>query len=279
MKKTVSALLALLTCSLPHVEAQADELNYENFSTTSGLVLQGNAYPNEGVLRLTDAQAWSMGSAFSADPQNISSFSAQFSFRYTGSGREYGSADGVVFVIKNSLSDTGIDGGSMGYRGIANSIGVEFDNWYNPEYGDPPYHDNHIGINIGGSVNSVAIYNLNPATFNNTGTWYGWVDYNGTTLSASVNQTGIKPAEAMLSQVVNIPDVIGSYFGHVGFTAATGAAYQNHDILSLQYSPDDVGDFGDIDAVPEPSTIFLLGTGSAVIAALRRKQRHSRMAA
>lgn len=273
MKKTVSALLALLTSTLLQVEAQADELIYENFSTTSGLVLQGDAYPKEGVLRLTDAQAWSMGSAFTTDPQNISSFSAQFSFRYTGSGREYGSADGIVFVIKNSLSDTGINGGSMGYRGIPNSIGVEFDNWYNPEYGDPPYHDNHMGINAGGSVNSVAIYNINPAEFNGTGTWHAWIDYNGTTLSASVNKTGIKPAEAMLSQVINIPEVVGSYFGFVGFTAATGAAYQNHDILSLQFSSDDVGGFGETEPVPEPSSLLLMAVGSAALLRIQRVRR------
>ncbi|NTU53868.1 MAG: PEP-CTERM sorting domain-containing protein [Chlorobiaceae bacterium] len=266
MKKRVSASLTLLVCLALHGHAQAfDEISYDDFSTTSGLTLSGDAHKAGDVLRLTDAQAWSMGSAFGDAPQNIDNFNASFSFQYSGYGHEYGSADGIVFVIKSISSGEGVNGGSMGYRGIAHSIGVEFDNWYNPEYGDPANHDNHIGINTNGSVNSIAIYNINPAEFNGTGTWYGWVDYDGITLSASTNQSGIKPAEAMLSSVINIPEVVGSYTGLAGFTAATGAAYQNHDILSFQYTGNELGGFGG-EPVPEPSTLLLLSIGGAVIA-------------
>lgn len=271
MKKIFSALWVLLTCTGVHGKALADDLNYENFSTTNGLSLSGDAYQTNSVLRLTDAQAWSMGSAYTTDPQNISNFSASFTFRYSAHGHEYGSADGIVFVVKNTMSGDGVDGGSMGYRGIAQSIGVEFDNWYNPEYGDPPYHDNHIGINVNGSVNSIAIYNINPSEFNGTGTWRAWVDYNGTTLSASVNQSGIKPLTPMVSAIIDIPAIVDSQFGLVGFTAATGAAYQNHDILSLQFFSDDFGGF-EGEPVPEPSALLLTGVGAAFIATRMKKK-------
>jgi hypothetical protein len=268
MKKTVLASIALLTSlGLCNNAKAITVLNYEDFSTTSGLVLNGTAHTTGNVLRLTDAQAWSMGSAFSTTPVNVTNFSANFKFQYTGTGHEYGSADGIVFVIKNAASGTGIDGGAMGYLGIPKSVGVEFDNWYNPEYGDPGFLHNHIGINSNGSVNSIAIKDIYPTEFNGTGVWYAWVDYNGTTMSVSANNTGVKPATAMLSQIVNIPALVGSTNGLVGFTAATGAAMQNHDILSLNYSTNSM------QPVPEPSAVMLTGIGGALVAAKLRKKR------
>lgn len=277
MKKALLFILTLLICLGFHGYAQADELNYEDFSTTTGLTLSGDAYQLGSVIRLTDAQAWSLGSAFGADPLSIEAFNAYFSFEFTGYGHEYGSADGIVFVIKNAFSGEGINGGSMGYRGIANSIGVEFDNWYNPEYGDPAHLHNHIGIDTSGSVNSIAIYDLHPTEFNGTGVWHAWVDYDGMTLSASVNQSGVKPSAAMISEVIDIPEVVGSYFGVVGFTAATGAAYQNHDLLSFYYAPIDAGGFGG-EPVPEPSTLLLTAVGLRLAARLRNNKNVAKAA-
>jgi hypothetical protein len=272
MKKAQSYLQTILLCLCLSVHAYADELNYNDFSTTDGLVLDGDAYKTGSIIRLTDAEAWSMGSAFSADPLTIETFNAHFTFQFTGYGHEYGSADGIVFVIKSAYSGDGFNGGSMGYRGIENSIGVEFDNWYNPEYGDPAHLHNHIAFDTNGSVNSIAIKDLYPAEFNGTGTWHAWVDYNGMTLSASVNRSGIKPAVPMLSAIIDIPNIVGSAEGIVGFTAATGAAYQNHDLLSLYYAPIETGGFGE-EPVPEPSTLLLTGVGLSLAAWQRKKNR------
>ncbi len=77
-----------------------------------------------------------------------------------------------MFVIKNTASSgSNIDGlggvgGAMGYgttsretnehtsTGIGQSVGIEFDNWTNSQYSDP--NNNHIGIDVNGSLNSVA---------------------------------------------------------------------------------------------------------------------------
>ena len=151
----------------------------------------------------------------------------------------------------------------MGYLNTPKSVAVEFDTWYNSENNDPATKANHVGIDINGSVNSVAILEVSPQ-FNGSGKWYAWVDYSGGILSVSTNRTGIKPGTSMLSKAIDIPNIIGSSNALVGFTAATGTKYQNQDITAFQYD-------GNPAPVPEPSTYALMGIGGILAAAHLRK--------
>jgi hypothetical protein len=234
--------------------------------------------PN-GVLQLTDNSvsdpAYQIGSAYSTSPVGIETFNATFSFQYSGSAYARGSADGIVFVIKNPGSATsGGDGGGLGYgtiktgngsyTGIPNSVGIEFDNWYNSEVGDPSA--NHIGININGSVVSQATVDILPE-FNGNGPWYAWVDYDGSIMSVSVSQTNLKPGSAMLSyNIGNIQTLIDSPAAMVGFTGSTGWATQTQQVLSFDYNDPPL-------AVPEPNTVALLGVGGALVSLWKRRKR------
>jgi hypothetical protein len=278
MKKRATAALILFLCLLAGPNAQAGNI----LLTVDDLAPSGNASISGGVLQLTTTANNQLGSAFGG-PVPITNFSADFVFQYTGTIQSAGSADGLVFVIQNPASvNTGTPtGGSLGYAGIPQSVGVEFDNWTNPEYNDPLYAGqqyygpNHIGIDVNGSVNSISVLNLSAATngaadFNNGNTvfprtWHAWVDYNGSTLSVSANTSGVKPSTPQLSQVIDLGKVIGSTAGVVGFTGSTGWAGQTEKVLSFQFDPPG--------AVPEPSTVALLGVGGALASGYARMNR------
>jgi hypothetical protein len=238
---------------------------------------------SDGVLQLTDNNlidpTYQLGTAYSTSPVGIETFNASFSFQFFDTYHGHGSADGIVFVIKNPASSTsGGDGGGLGYgtittgmgsyTGIPNSIGIEFDNWLNAEVGDS--RNDHIGIDVNGSLFSQASLDISPE-FNGNGPWYAWVDYNGSVLSVSVSQTDSKPGSPMLSSNIgNLKSLIDSPVAMVGFTGSTGWATQTQQVLSFYYNDP---------PVPEPSTVALLGVGGALVSAWTRKKRQEKVCA
>jgi len=266
--------------------AQATTITFTDFSTPTGLQINANASApvtddlGNKVLRLTPALNGQHGSAFSTDAIPLdanASFSSAFKFRMTNphgyDGYGYG-ADGIAFVVQTLANNVGGGGGGLGYDGILNSVGIEFDTWNNGTIDGGS--SNHVGIDLNGSVNSVARINVSP-DMNNGSIWSAWVDYNGLTdlLEVRLAEGGSasRPLSSLLSYTVDLPTILGSSNAFAGFTAATGAANENHDILAWQfnstYKPIDVIGGN----VPEPTTVALLGIGLlGAIRFSRRKQ-------
>ncbi len=78
-------------------------------------------------------------------------------------GTNNGGADGIVFVLRGSLSSPyiGTGGGGLGFNGSgfsSNSLGVEVDTWYNGNYSDMAA--DHIGILKNGTVNHTSANSL-----------------------------------------------------------------------------------------------------------------------
>jgi hypothetical protein len=279
MKKQLLATLFMLGCLGITGQAQAlpmlKTITLDDITPTSGS--SATKLPG-GVLQLTDNNrsdpTYQIGSAYSKSTVGIGTFNATFSFQYTGTFSGHGSADGIVFVLKNPASATsGGNGGGLGYgtistdggsyTGIPKSVGIEFDNWYNSEISDPS--NNHIGINVNGSMVSQATHDIWPE-FNGHGPWYAWVDYDGSLLTVSVSQTNAKPGAAMLSyNIGNIQSIIDAPTASIGFTGSTGWATQTQQVMSLYYNQ--------FTPVPEPGTVTLLGVGGALVSIWTRKKR------
>jgi hypothetical protein len=245
----------LLTCGQVHAG-----VNFNDFSGTAGLTLNGNAAGNVNngidpnpVLRLAAAQTGQVGSTFTTLVEDIVTFSATFEFRITNPGGPHDGtdtgADGITFTIQG-IGDTALGGGgSLGYSGIGASVAVEFDTWNNGGGLNDP-GSNHLGINTNGGFGGATLA-VTPR-FDDGNLWYAWIDYDGTTLEVRVNQAGVRPVAADLSRVIDIPTTIGSTTAHVGFTGATGGAFGDHDIVNwnFNHNPDC------INAIPSVVTLW-----------------------
>lgn len=278
---------AYAACSLAVFAMQAHAsllINYPTFSSTAGLTLAGNATTSGAVLQLTSAGGGESGAAYSttAVPLGTSdTFSTTFQFQITNPGG-IDPADGITFVLAASPTGLGAAGGDLGYGGVANSVAIELDT-YNNGSGDGN-SSNHVAIDTSGVLTDTDLTNVYgiqtcdfgsatmyaaPGCLSNGDVWTANVSYNGTALTVSLSD----PAEATTftainAYLINIASLIGTNTAYVGFTAGTGAGYENQDILNWQLAntaqlpPPNT---------PEPGTMILLGTGMLGIVVLTRK--------
>lgn len=259
------------------LSARAD-FSYNDFSSTAGLQLNGSAAQAGNVLRLTPAVAGQSGSAFTTALTplgNLSSFSTYFQFQITDSGgitdEDGAGADGIVFVVQTQNNNAGGAGGGIGYQGVTPSVGIEFDtynNGNNGSVGDP--NGNHVGIDINGDVATpLADTVVEPTRFNDGNVWNAWVDYDGNLNNLEVrwSQSLVRPILPQLTKNVNLTAVLGQTNAYLGFTAGTGSAWGNQDILQWQY----VDEFAPI-LVPEPSSaLFAMGILGTILQYRRRR--------
>ena len=260
--------------------AGAAVISYPDFSSTAGLTINGNAAQVGNVLRVTPAIDGQSGSAFSTSTVSLASnasFSTFFQFQFTSPDQFFCDgigcgADGLVFVVQTVGNNVGGAGGGIGYSGIANSVGIEFDSWFNPEIGDADR--NHVGINVGGNIDSLVETPILEADLNNGDIWRAWIDYNGATnlLEVRLTRAASRPAAAILSLTHDLAAELGTTNAFVGFTSGTGASHANHDVLSWQLEDR----FAPIDDVPEPATLALLGLGFTGLAMIRRRRSTNR---
>lgn len=280
MRLTMLMLGLAPALALAAAPATAASILYPDFSSTSGLQLNGNAAAatdgsGRKVLRVSSSAAFNAGSAFSTSPITLASdvsFSTFFRFSMnTPGGISDGDgqgADGIVFVVQTVSSTVGSAGGGIGYLGIPNSVGIEFDSWNNGSgFNDP--NGNHVGINIGGAFNGPTAI-VGPRLNDGTDFW-AFVDYDGSTnvIEVRLSSTATRPAAPLLSRTVDIAAVLGSTNVFVGFTSATGAAFNHHDIISWEFR--DTFSPIDPEPVPAPAALALLGLGLGALALRRRR--------
>jgi len=245
--------------------ASATVVNYTDFSDVSNFQLNNDAAQVGNVLQLTSGTSQS-GSAFLTNAITLNtnvSFSSFFSFNITnsvGPGDVDGiGADGIVFTLQTLSNTAGGAGGGIGFDGIGQSVGIEFDTWNNGAIDNES--GNHVGINLNGSVTSVASLN-EPTRFNNGLDWFAWVDYDGASdlLSLRYSSTAVRPTLASLNYTIDLTSIFSGQNVFVGFTSGTGAAGGDHNITSFSFSDDFVPEFATtgVSAVSAPGSLPLL---------------------
>jgi hypothetical protein len=218
----------------------AADFSYANFDSKPGLILQGGAALFQNHLRLTPSKGGIGGGAWHDTKESIQNgFQTVFQLQITVKG--YGGADGLAFVVQNNPTPAlGYPGCNIGYGGISNLFVIKFGDYHFP---------GHAYQNTYGSYDEVAmLMPPSPAT-------RLWDDDNNT-IAAITNGVNFSDGQVhtvkiiyvpghlqlfidnldnpLMTVSVNLASVINLDNGRawVGFTAATGAGWQTHDLIS-----------------------------------------------
>ncbi len=210
----------------------ASDIIEVNFNTdpddpASTLKANGSSNITGTAVQLTADDYGLGGSVFVAEEKTLaadSGFMIHYSFRINGGP----GADGMALILHNDsggLDALGDAGAGLGYGGIANSIAIAL----------KTYNANSVQLLQNGSMIALTEAEA-PFDLQNGKTGYVWVDYGGKRddLRIYISQTDSKPANPLLSYVIDLHTVIGTS-AYLGFSAATGGLSNEH----LVYSFDD----------------------------------------
>ncbi len=243
--KSILAALLLCACGLFAAQAQATPvIDYPNFSSATGLQLNGGASLTGSSLQLTPAQEFTAGTAWSrTEIQPAGSFETEFELRMHESNTlaSFGTfADGMAFVLQpDSAEQIGEPGGDLGYAGISPSAVVQFDIYQNTYDPAVPY----ISFMENGDAETHLATSESPLPF----PLYGetpvraWVVYDAEHSELSVyaaQAPASKPAKALFSFKVNLAELLHSEYAFAGFTAGTGSGDAVQEVLNWQLSSD-----------------------------------------
>ena len=282
-----AAFSVIAAFALAGVPASATAFVFNDFSSTSGLTLLGNATASSSALRTTSAAVNEVGAAWYNNLVNVEGgFDTYFKFQITNRGGYspdwsliHGSngGDGFAFVIQGvNTSQIGAYASGLGYFYIPNSLAVEFDSWQNiPSYCEP--NGNHIAVQSEGVLPNrpehcagsdfngpYANPNLGITTvsqdMSNGSVYDVHIHYVPGNLAIYLDDfaTPVLSVSVDLATKLSLPQGTQAF---IGFTSSTGGAFENHDIVNWSFTN-----------VPEPRTYILMGAGLIALAIRRRLQ-------
>jgi hypothetical protein len=267
--------------------AQAYGVTFTDFgNSTDQAMIQVNPHTNPdagfvgNVLRLTADQQGQAGSAFYRPQLFINAttdFTTTFKFRISSSQDAGGPglSDGLAFVVQgDGPGMLGGGGGDLGYMHGSNPssyfYAIEFDTHQNN--GD--LSDNEVAVTrtragAGGPVTEVVKaedldHKIHGHKLDNGHEWTARIEYNFNGLERQL--------EVFLGEDDDVPQRVLSqrladdlfHFGgdstSIGFTAATGIGYANHDVLTWSFG------------VPEPGSASLVGLAGLGLLLTQRRQ-------
>jgi hypothetical protein len=211
-------------------------IDHPTFADADSLSLNGTAdvvtsagEKRQRILRLTDGSFRQAGSAWSTEKVDITgSFESTFKvWLHHGTP----GADGIAFLVQSDGPRAlGGWGGGLGYRGIRNSVAVEFDTYQNTT--DPS--SNHLAVVLAGNPDRHA------ATAESGVPLYGRpfsarVSYDAPAHDLKVYVKSLRAGateQLMLDQTVDLGASVGAGQAWLGFTGSTGYVTSKQDIYS-----------------------------------------------
>jgi hypothetical protein len=239
LTSTTAATTANISDSINLSALSLNGVNYGS-STAALPIWTGSALQLTNTTTETSS-AW-LGSAIPVS----TAFSTTFQFQITPAATGPNAiGDGFAFVIQGAPSGAATLGATgygmyIGYDGIPNSIAIEFDTYENGQYEDPagshigiqslgaqpntPDHTPATGANLGGPT---------TATFADGNPHTATITYDGSS-TISVYLDGSATPVVSSTVPINLNTLLGLSGGpaYIGFTAATGGAQENSNILT-----------------------------------------------
>ena len=220
----------------PAVDVVVGGLALEPITANSPLTVNGVAgFGPAEELRLTDSFFQASTAFWSEAYPAGTSFDVTFDVvmdPVAGLGGET-SGDGITFVIANDPTVLGNEGGAIGIGGVPNVVSFEMDTYDGtPDFGDD-IDGNHIAINVGDTVESPNANQVPVSVpFDNGAIWTANVSYDAATtvLTAEVFEGGV--SQGVVSETVDLSQVVDAQSLYFGFSSATGGAAAIHDVLS-----------------------------------------------
>ena len=207
-----------------------------------GQSLYGNAISQgSNCYRLTQNSPSQVGAVWMAGTVDVSESWEMRAEVFLGTSNS--GADGMVFVLRNPNSDViGINGGRLGYGGIDESLGVEMDTYYGPNF--PSTGDitaDHIGVQKNGSVSHVggnSIAGPIPAIPGSANIENGVFHDLRVTYNADSQELRVYfNCNQRILTTVDLVEILGTADGKWGFTAATGGAYNLQRVCNAEWLP------------------------------------------
>ncbi|MEI8044608.1 MAG: LamG-like jellyroll fold domain-containing protein, partial [Verrucomicrobiota bacterium] len=212
-------------------------INYSNFSSTAGLNLVGDAAQNGSVLRITPSAPSRSGGFWAINKQSCAAgFDTRFQFRISNAGSFPGTpagGDGFAFTIQN------IGPADSNFYAPPSAPGASISVFFNTFLNWPgclgpqcDVSDNSVGVVSNGLY--VAQVDLTPKGIDlKSGTAHeARVTFDGAALTVWVDGTMVL-ASIPVPGLASALDADGKAW--VGFNAATGWAWENHDILNWTF--------------------------------------------
>lgn len=248
-------------CLLAAVTASSSApIRFGNFASAPDLQLLGSAKTHGRILRLTPAKRYKTGAAWLRQKQSVrTDFETSFQFRLTHQAWRAGGADGFAFVVQNTgpraLGGRGSAGGfaledteSFGHRprgdsynshdsAIPWSVAIFFDTWQNKNEGDPS--DNYIAVRTIGRpaqmhwpADRLAFTRNLTVQLKDHKVHTARIVFNRPVLQVFLDDSA-RPVLQTTVDLSLVTDPQGKAW--VGFTASTGWAFENHDILNWSF--------------------------------------------
>ena len=242
---------------------KADIIGFGNFSGFTINQADSASAPTimPGAVQITSKVFAECRSIFANTPQDISTFSASFTYR--AAEGTVGGGYGAAFVLQNSgagahtISSTIGSVPLFGYAPAFNQSAAISLEYLNGSVASGFYTNGLVG---GGAPNTspVNLFSGNPINVT--------LVYDGSILHETLVDA-VTSASYDALYLMNLPAIVGGSSAYVGFTAGgSGGGGDSNQFLS---------NFQFVSNVPEPSTVLLLAIGAGGLALRRRRRRRT----